>query len=53
MTKLIELLRGLERDRFWGRIEIEFRAGDIQLVRKEQMIKLDLVRNTPNDDPRK
>ena len=53
MTKLIELLRGLERDRFYGKVEIEYRAGDVTIVRKEQTIKLDSMRNNPNELPAK
>jgi len=49
VTKLIELLRGLERDRFYGCVQIEFRAGDITIVRKEQTIKLDSMRKNPNE----
>jgi hypothetical protein len=48
MTKLIELLRNLERERFYGNVQIEFQAGDIALVRKTQTFKLDNTR--PNND---
>ena len=48
MTKLIELLRNLERERFYGNIQIEFQAGDIALVRKTQTFKLDTTR--PNNE---
>lgn len=40
MTKLIELLRNLERERFYGNVQIEFQAGDVTIVRKQQTIKL-------------
>lgn len=49
MNKLIELLRSLERDRFYGCVQIEFRAGDITIVHKEQTIKLDSMRKNPNE----
>ena len=53
MTKLIEMLRKLEQERFFGSLAIEFRAGDITIVRKEQTIKLDNMRNNPNELPAK
>jgi len=53
MTKLIELLRGLQNERFYGSVQIEFRAGDITIIRKEQTFKLDTMRNNPNALPSK
>ena len=36
----IELLRELERSRFYGAVEIKFEAGRIALIRKTETIKL-------------
>jgi hypothetical protein len=41
MTKLIELLKQLEAERFYGSICLEFKAGELFLVRKEQTLKLE------------
>lgn len=46
MTKLIEMLRKLEQDRFFGNVTLQFRAGDIEVVRKEETIKLHTQRDT-------
>ncbi len=46
MNKVLELLRKLEQERFFGNVTLQYRAGDIELVRKEETIKL---RDTYND----
>lgn len=37
---LTELLQKLERDRFYAECVIKYRAGRVELVRKEETIKL-------------
>jgi hypothetical protein len=49
MTKLIEMLRKLEQDRFFGNVTLQFRAGDIEVIRKEETIKLHTQRDTYNE----
>jgi hypothetical protein len=40
VNKLIELLKRLEAERFYGTVSLEFKAGELFLVRKEQTLKL-------------
>jgi len=40
VNKLIELLKRLEEERFYGTVSLEFKAGERFLVRKEQTLKL-------------
>ncbi len=49
MTKLIEFLRNLQNERFYGSVQIDFHAGDITIIRKEQTLKLENMRNNPNE----
>ena len=39
MKKLTELLRELERERFFGSLEAKFESGKIVLIRKSETIK--------------
>ena len=48
MTKLIEMLRKLEQERFYGSVQIDFQAGDASFIRKTQTYKLDTTRK--NDE---
>jgi hypothetical protein len=48
MNRLIELLKKLGAERFYGTVSLEFKAGEIFLVRKEQTIKLYEDGNTRN-----
>jgi len=41
MEKLIELLKKLIADRFFGSLEIKFEAGKVIFLRKTQTIKVD------------
>jgi len=36
MNRLIELPRQLENERFYGSLQLDFKAGEIVLLRKEQ-----------------
>lgn len=49
MTKRIEPLKSLQRERFYGNVRIEFQAGDIDLVRKQQTFKPESTRTQSND----
>jgi hypothetical protein len=40
MNELVALLQDLQRKRFWGSVELEFRDGDVAVVRKAETIKL-------------
>jgi hypothetical protein len=40
MKQVLAILERLEREQFFGRVELQFRAGKIELVRKEETIKL-------------
>jgi len=42
----IELLRELERTRFYGSLELKFEAGRLVLVRKTETLKPEDRRNT-------
>ena len=48
MTKIIEMLRQLGQERFYGSVQIEFQAGDVSFIRKTQTYKLDTTRK--NDE---
>jgi hypothetical protein len=39
MTKIEEILRELERQRFYGAVEVKFEAGRVVLVRKTETLK--------------
>jgi len=52
MNQLMELLKGLERERFYGTVQVEYKAGQVILVRKEQTIKLGDRGTTPTYDNR-
>ncbi len=39
MQNLVQLLRNLERQRFYGSLEIKFEAGKVVLLRKTETIK--------------
>lgn len=41
IEKLIDLLSDLTDRRFWGKIEIDFQAGRIAVIKKTESIKLD------------
>ena len=38
MQRLNQLLVNLERQRFWGRLTLQFRSGQVILVRKEETL---------------
>jgi hypothetical protein len=40
MKQALAILEKLEREQFFGRVEFQFRAGQIELVRKEETIKI-------------
>ncbi len=40
MNEAITLLEKLSREHFYGRVEVNFRDGQIELLRKEETIKL-------------
>jgi hypothetical protein len=44
--KVNELMKTLETERFYGQLTLQYRAGAIELVRKEQTIKFE--GNNPN-----
>jgi hypothetical protein len=48
MNRLMELLKQLARERFYGGVQLDFKAGEIILVRKEQTLKLDNGRTYGN-----
>ncbi len=41
MEKLIELVKKLITDKFFGKLEISFEAGKVVLLRKIQTIKIE------------
>jgi hypothetical protein len=41
MQQLTELLKQLQRDRFYGEVILQFKAGSIELVRKHQTLKIE------------
>ncbi len=41
MDKVIELIKKLVMDRFYGSLEIKFEAGKVILLRKVQTIKVE------------
>jgi hypothetical protein len=50
---IADLLRELERNRFYGSLEVKFEAGQVVLLRKTETIKTDpanyrSTRGTPN-----
>ena len=50
MTKAIEILQRLERERFFGTVSFQFQAGDLVIIRKEETIKPYPTRIPANDD---
>lgn len=46
MNKLVEFLRALESEGYYGKVQFEYRNGRLELIRKEQTIKL---QGTPQD----
>ena len=40
MNEAISLLQKLSKEHFYGRVEVSFRDGQIELLRKEETIKL-------------
>jgi hypothetical protein len=48
MNRLFEMLKQLEVERFYGTVSLEFKAGELFLVRKEQTLKLKEEGNTRN-----
>jgi hypothetical protein len=48
MQKIIELLKQLQHDRFYGDLVVEFRDGNVVLVRKNQTLKLEGI--NPHDN---
>jgi hypothetical protein len=40
MNEAISLLQKLSREHFYGRVEVNFRDGQIELLRKEETIKV-------------
>ena len=47
IDKVNDLLKKLEAERFYGQLTIQYRAGAIEMLRKEQTIKME--GNNPND----
>lgn len=47
IQKITNMLQKLEQDKFYGRLELQFRAGAIELVRQEKTIKFS-EGNNPN-----
>lgn len=41
IDKVNDLLRKLEAERFYGQLTIQYRAGAIEILRKEQTIKME------------
>lgn len=52
MNAVANILRDLERDRFYGSIEIKFEAGRVVLLRKTETIKPDCRDNRGEKDER-
>ena len=40
MDKLLDIIKALIADRFWGKITIHFEAGKVAHMKKEESIKL-------------
>ena len=40
MNEAITMLQRLAKEHFYGRVEVSFRDGQIELLRKEETIKL-------------
>lgn len=40
VNKLVEFLRALEDEGYYGKVQLEYRNGRLELIRKEQTIKL-------------
>lgn len=51
MNKVIEILRQLESSRFWGKLEVEMRDGEVTILRKSETLKVENTRmvNTRDD----
>ena len=39
MTKLLELLKQLNKDKFYGSLEVKFESGNIVVIKKTETIK--------------
>ncbi len=48
MNEAILLLEKLSKEHFYGRVEVSFRDGQIELLRKEETIKLRGATREPN-----
>ena len=48
-AKITELLNKLERERFYGSVTPQMRAGQIEMVRKEETIKIQTEGTTSNE----
>ncbi len=49
MNETIQLLQKLEQERFYGRVELHMRSGRIELIRKEETIKITPRENTRHE----
>jgi len=49
MNELAELLKELERDRFYGSIEVKFEAGAVTLIRRTETINPRARAASPNN----
>ena len=47
LEQVNSLLKKLEAERFYGQLTIQYRAGAIELLRKEQTIRIE--GNNPNE----
>ena len=44
---LAELLRSLESERFYGKLELQYRDGRVELIRQEKTIKPNSTQGIP------
>ncbi len=50
MKEAIAVLQQLSKDKFWGNVQIDFKDGEVTVLRKTETIRLEGDRkNLPND----
>lgn len=54
MKDAIVVLQQLAKDKFWGNVQLDFKDGQVTVLRKTETVRLDGDRtNLPNDNYRK
>lgn len=50
MHEVIALIQTIQQDKFWGNLQIDFRDGEVSLIRKTETIKLNgMEKNRHNE----